>query len=372
MAVPEPTPEYDEIVTDLRRVREGGIGRLRGQEFPALLRSARLVDGVEVDSNQPAAITALLRAAVDRFGGGSLQEAAELLLGLAPGTALWSSKMRREEAAERYGVTYETFRKKPERELLGQIAEVILEFCHDGALRAARLQMERRRHPADSRLAVQWVERFEAYNRLWTPAYALAANLEAALDTYLEEPQDHLPWNPNSARAYDPIEAARDYARSALYNLGQFLLELKRFKSRHGGMWLMSDSETETDVSDAVYRIGWHNDLTYDQESFLRRQLADSRHEEQDHFWAVFAALPEGLRIHDQWQDMVKAGVGMSSTDEKARSQVWLTIAACQDYMRIVDEDWVKIADWYRPGTQPRRGVSGKELYDDLLGRASS
>lgn len=92
------------------------------------------------------------------------------------------------------------------------------------------------RHPADSRLAVQWVERFEAYYRIWTPAYALGANLEAAIKTRRDEPADHLPWDPNSAEPYDPEDQADGYGRYALYAYAQFQLEVKKFMTRHGGL----------------------------------------------------------------------------------------------------------------------------------------
>jgi hypothetical protein len=360
-------PSYEELVGDLHKVRERGIGRLRGLDVPALGNVARIVASTDIDGTEPAAITAVLRSAVDTLGGGSLQESAEYLLGLYPGTALWNGKMRRDEAAQLFGLVGESFRKKPEKALLGQIAEAVLASCHDANLRQVRLDMEQRRHPADSRLAVQWVERFEAYYRIWTPAYALGENLQAALDTYLEEPSDHLPWDPDSAVAYDPVRQARGYARSALYNLAQFHLELKRFMSKHGGLWLLSDADVEQNVADAVYRIGWHNSLNDEDESFLRRHLADSRHEETEHFWNVIQGFPQGLRIHDRWQDMVRDGVGLTTDKQKVASQVWLTIAACRDYVRIIDEDWLRIADWYRPGITPDRRVNGARLYDDLL-----
>lgn len=360
-------PGYEDLVRDLIQVRERGIGRLRGLKVPALADVARIVASTDISGTEPAAIVTVLRSAVDTLGGGSLQESAEYLLGLYPGTALWSGKMRRDEAAQLYGLTSESFRKKPEKALLGQIAEAVLASCHDAQLRQARLDMEQRRHPADSRLAVQWVERFEAYYRIWTPAYALGENLQAALDTYLEEPSDHLPWDPDSKVAYDPVGQARGYARSALYNLAQFHLELKRFMSKHGGLWLLSDADVELNVSDAVYRIGWHNSLHDEDESFLRRHLADSRHEEVDHFWNVIQGFPQGLRIHDLWQDMVRGGVGMTTDEQKEASQVWLTIAACRDYVQMIDDDWLRIADWYRPESSPNRTLNGAGLYNKYV-----
>lgn len=356
-------PAHDELMRDLARIREKGIGRLRGLDLPALEAAVRIIDPTESADVEPAAIAAVLRAAADTLGGGSLQEASEYLLGLYPGTALWSGKLRRDEAAQLFGVVTETFRKKPEQELLGQIAEAILSQCHDARLRSTRLDMEQRRHPADSRLAVQWVERFEAYYRIWTPAYALAEDLQAAIDTYLEEPADHYPWDPNSAEPYDPIKQAQGYGHSALYWLAQFHLEVRRFRSKHGGLWLLSDVQVEQDVADAVYRIGWHNDLSDGDESFLRRLLADSRHEEAEHFWNVLQGFSRGLEINRRWQAMIRQGVGVETGEEKSQSQVWLTIAACRDYCRMIDEDWLRIADWYRPSANPKGSISGTHLY---------
>ena len=130
---------------------------------------------------------------------------------------------------------------------------------------------------------------------------------------------------------------------------------------------MLSDAETEQEVADAVYRIGWHASIDDDDESWLRRQLADSRHEETEHFWNVARSFKDGLRIHDQWQDLVHQGAGLESDEAKVACQVWLTIAACHDYCNMIDADWLKIADWYRPGSVPKRGTSGKTLYEQHL-----
>lgn len=354
-------------MTDLAAIREKGIGRVRSLSLPALSLAAAIVDPTVTDEVEPAAITAVLRSAVDGLGGGSMQDSAEYLLGLFPGTALWSGALRRSKAADLFGVASETFRKKHEKELLGLVADEILSACHDARLRSTRADMEQHRHPADSRLAVQWVERFEAYYRIWTPAYALAADLEAALETYLEEPADHYPWDPESVEPYDPVRQAEGYGHSALYWLAQFHLEIKRFKSKHGGLWLLSDAETEQQVADAVYRIGWHNNLSDGDESFLRRHLADSRHEEVEHFWKVIQSFSDGQRINANWQRIIRDGVDLKESD-KSSSQVWLTIAACREYCDLIDNDWLRIADWYRPGSSPARSVaSGSRLYRELL-----
>ncbi|MDQ1084684.1 MULTISPECIES: hypothetical protein [Microbacterium] len=363
----EVTPTFDEVLEDVLQVRALGIGRLRALQPQALRRMAVLCDLTDGADAEPAPIVRLLRNAVDALGGGSLQEAAEYSLGLYPGTALWSSGQRRKSAAEQYGLVAETFRKKPERELLGQVVEAILEQAHDARLRQAKIAMESKRHPADSRLAVQWVERFEAYYRIWTPVSGLAAAIEAAIAHYQDEPLPHLPWDENSEQAYDPVEYARSQAREALHFYVKFLLERKRFISKHGGLWLASDPDTEQAIADAVYRIGWHNDFFRDDEAWLRRQLAASGGEELDHFWEIVLAFPRGQALHAQWQQQIAQAADVQIEEQRAASQPHLMLAACEDYMRLIDAEWDQIADWYHLPRQARAAVGGAHLYDHLL-----
>lgn len=390
-------PTHEGLREDLAVVRTLGAARLRGQELPALRQAAVLLDLCDQDDQEPAPLVTLLRDALDLLGGGVDQDAAEYLLGLAPGTGRWSLTRRRAEAASLLLLQPDTFRKKPEQLLLDDIAEHILELLHESGLRQARTAMEAKRHPADSRLAVQWVERFEAYYRLWTPAYALAADLEAALETYCEPVSEHPPWDPGNPTPYDPVYQGDGYALQALYHYAHFKLEEKRFMSRHGGLWLASSVEIEQQIADAVYRIGWHNSFNEKDDAWLRRHLADARREETDHFLGVVMSLSKGVRVVAELIALARQGVKWKieanplprlggnipeelrvsgetiaealTEEELSQTQVGQTMRAARDYVRLIDEDWVRIADWYRPGSTPRRGVSGMDLYDSHLKR---
>ena len=361
------SPSQRELVRDLKAVRSAGIGKLRTLGVSSLRQVAVQLDLCDKESQEPAPIVDLLRRAVGGLGGGDLQDEAEVLLGLAPGMALATPGQRVTAAAAIRGLQPDTYRKRPQEELLEYLAELVLALCHDIGMRRTRVDLEARRHPADSRLAVQWVERFEAYYAIWSIADGLANDLEAALQTYLEEPADHLPWDPNSEEGFDPVAEARGYARSALYHYAAFLLEVRRFRSRYGGLWLASDEEVEAQIADAAFRIGWHNDINDEDDSWLRRHLADARREENDHFIDLILAFPRGVKLHNQWQAFVRQGVGLDDAAERERSQVRLAVAACRDYCRLVDEDWLRIADWYRPEARPQRRVKPTDLYDQVL-----
>ncbi|MCX2746257.1 hypothetical protein OOZ51_00320 [Arthrobacter sp. MI7-26] len=362
-------PEYEKLIAELSKLREKGLGELRRLQLPALHEACMLAGFTTGLPAVPSAIEQLLRQAVDALGGGTAQDAAEYTFGLVPGTKLWPANARRAEAAAKYDVVAETFRKKAEKQLIEQTADGVLGLCHDSAMRETRKAMEQR-HPADSRLAVEWVKRFEAYNRMWTPAWALAADLQAALEVRLEEPGEHAPWDPDGNEKtgyFDPAAEGAAYARSALFDLAWFLLEVRKFMSTHGGMWLMSDTETEEKISDIVYKVGWHNPLNSDETSWLRRQLGDARYQEEEHFTHLLKNTSQGPGILERWVAWVRRCECADTVEGSEGCEVHETMRTARAYCETIDGDWVKIADWYRPGSTPGKGTNGRLLYKDRL-----
>lgn len=90
----------------------------------------------------------VLRLAVSRMGGGTLQTAAEYSLGLAQGTRDWPAADRRRRAAQVYGVSVERFRKHHELMVLGQIAEQLVQLVtQNGTIRPAPVRSDDDRMP---------------------------------------------------------------------------------------------------------------------------------------------------------------------------------------------------------------------------------
>lgn len=50
--------------------------------------------------------------------------------------------------------------------------------------------------------------------------------------------------------------------------------------------------------------------------------------------------------------------------------QVHETIVACHEYCDAIDAEWLRIADWYRPGTTPARGITAADLYASRVAEA--
>jgi hypothetical protein len=149
----------DDIVVDLRALRERGLVMIRHTELPALRAAAARavtvgtlpaglktapaaaaaagtgVAGTGVagppttPSIGPRAIEALVRVAVNHLDGGDLGTAATHTFGLAPGDRDKPAQDRRRKAALAYNVSLERFRKHHEKRVIEQVAEKIMELC---------------------------------------------------------------------------------------------------------------------------------------------------------------------------------------------------------------------------------------------------
>ena len=377
----------EDLVSDLSRLRRAGFPAARHLTLPALGGVAeRVVD----EPNLPLAakIESALTSAISNLDQGEYGDAALALFGLAEGMRAWSSADRRERAAQQLERSADTFQRRYEGNLLADIADKLLALCAAETMRGAREDLERR-HPAESRLAVQWVQRFEAYYRMWTPAWALGADLTAYRSTMLEtdRPYDREPgtFGPGDP-GYTQERQAEGYATDALYRWAWFQWHLRQFMLEHGGMWLLSTTEAETRAADLVYEIEWHVTVFNERDqSWLRNAVSQSRAQELDHFHAMLestatgsARLGEWLEwcqgCHCTWENAAETeNDSHFPTNDSARGvaascQPHKVVSACQAYCTLIEEEWLKIADWYHLGSRYAPGARPTALYRDWRG----
>lgn len=140
------SPEYDELVGELKALRGPGLMHARRLPLAALRHAAQLHQpGLGLAGTSPAAIEQLLRLAAARLGDGPLGMAAQFTFGLVDGTRDWPAGHRRARAAQAYGVSVERFRKHQENLVIAQTAEQVIAVCMSGRRPEARPQ---RRVPA--------------------------------------------------------------------------------------------------------------------------------------------------------------------------------------------------------------------------------
>lgn len=383
-------PTEAELIEDLKVLRRRGITKLAYLELPALHQAVRASARAEADEAIGAfMVEAMLRDAVAEIGG-DLGEAAEILFGLTPGGRSDRPSELRKLAAETMHVVPDHFRRTHEIVILEQVVQLLLTEIYRHRLQLARLQRDVRT-PVGSRLAVEWLHRFEAMYEIWTPITGVGNDLTAYRSTLLEEDR---PWD----RAPDPddpddegysqeIQAA-GCATSAFFHFALVLAAERRFCTRFGGLWLLPDAQAETDIADAIHRIRLASPNNEVDDSLMRQLVANAGSE----MISLREATRQGdllMTLHDEWQDWVshcrcewKPGerVGRKlfpshrnhpNIDEQC--DVHILIAACNDYCLTLDDAWDQIADWYRDVPKPKRvDVTAEEIYeqrDDPLPR---
>ena len=374
------------LIAEIKLLRERGLPRLPNLQLPMLRRAAEhIIPDPALDDR--ARVETAFRKAVEKLGGGPYGESAGLLFGLVQGTRAHSSRVRREEAAAAVDRVADTFRKRYEPAMIEEIADNLLSLVATQDARTVWTQMETR-HPADSRLAVHWVERFESYYRLWTPIYALGADLTASRSTMLEvdRPFDRAGRDDDPADVgYSQEDQATGYAAFALYRYASFLWELQQFMIRHGGLWLFASPETEIAARDAIYRIGWHvTPFNERDDSWLRQIIGQNPQREMHPFLSRLTDTAIGRATHEEWLQWINScectwelaveDGEYFPTSERHISvdvdcQMHQAISACNTYCRLIDREWYKVADWYQlNATTNNVSVTGEKLYDGLDG----
>jgi hypothetical protein len=347
MLIPSPPPSEDALIRELIAVRDEGLVRLRRIELPALVELARLVTADE-QSIPHVVIETLLRRATLRLGGGAYGDAAVALFGLDVGTRGLNSRLRRELAAEALDRTFETFRKNYELGLIQQVATQMLVLASEQRTRETR-HLDAAA-PQESAMPSVWLDRFAAYFRIWASASGLANDLIAYVETVRDDSRS---WDRRFGAeggddpGYSQEEQAEGYALFALFHYARFEWELRQFVTEFGGQWLLSDALAEEAVSDAVHRVTLASPCNERDQSLLRMLVSEAHDQEMHAFINALSSTDlarETFREWLEWLDSCRCETVRSSAQT---CQVHTMIAACEEYMRLIDDDWRRLADWY-------------------------
>ncbi len=292
-----------------------------------------------------AAHTVIREAAVSVDGrkGGP----ASILLALSPGTRGSLLKDRRRWVAEEIHISAEHVRKERESLILEAVADEL--YAADSAFRLRhKHRTEAEREPQHSGLGIDWLEQHRSYRRIWTPVYGMRADLHVLLDYLAAEEEDQA--------------AIADRLCNITWQWARFSVALERFVEEQGGLWLLSDMESEVAAADAIYRIQLLVPLGESDVSWLRTLLAETPHQELDGFSDRLIEAGERRReLMGAWMAWARACNGDPDTDDPGCGlHAWF--GAAEQFIRLVDRDWAKVADWYRARDVDLGGVDARQV----------
>lgn len=349
------TASPSELAAEFAALLRSGITTERLRECPAILGLA-VVNAKSASDHRPAdlavaAHTLVTEASASVDNGTSGPTA--ILLGLAPGTRGSLLKDRRRQAAEKLHVSPEHLRKDREPLLLEAVADEL--YATDSAYRLRhRHRTEPERPPEASGLRINWLEQHRSYRRIWTPVSAMRNDLYVLLRYLGTEVEDK--------------PAIADRLVNITWQWAKFCRELDRFVEEHGGLWLLADADSEIAAADAIYRIQFHVPLGEADCSWLRTLLAETPHQELDGFTdRLIEAGERRLELMGCWMAWATACNGDPESDDPG-CQLHAWLAAADQFIRLIDEDWYRIADYYRATDSDPSGLDVRELWEERSG----
>lgn len=331
-----PIPKPADLTAELTGLLRGGVTSEGLRSCPGVLGLALTrakAASAEVTDLAVAAET-LLREATRRMDDGDAYGPAASLLGVAPGTRGTLIKDRRRKAAEALSVSPEHLRKEREPLLLEAVADEL--YAADSAYRLRhRHREEAERTPEQSRLGIDWLAQHRSYRRIWTPVSGMRNDL-AVLREYLDAAEDDQP-------------AIADRLVNITWHWARFELALQRFVAEQGGLWLLADVDNEIAAAEAIYKLQFYVPFGETDSSWLRTLLMETPQEELDGFGDVLVAAGERRReLMGSWIEW--AGC-KKDNDAACGCDFHLWQQAADEFIRLIDEDWYRVADWYRePG----------------------
>ncbi len=332
--------EAAQLACELRGGKTRGLTNQVLLHCPAVLGLAVVAAKAASESPADRAVAArnLLVELTVRVDGERLGPVATLL-GLASGSRGSLLKTRRATVAAMLGISVDHLRTSGwEDRLIEALADEL--FAADSAYRLRhRHRTEREREPLDNRVGVNWLERHQAYRRVWTPMNAARADVAVLLQQF---------------RDRVPNEDIGDRLTNICWQWARFQIELESFIRDYGGLWLLGDVESEFALADALEQAELLAPGGEADHSWLRGLLRDSPHLEFDPFRAKLLAEELGEPMLVMWADWAKTcQCNLAQPAEDCPVHAWMS--AVTKFTRLMDEDWIQVADWYRrdPGTPP-------------------
>lgn len=342
------TPSPAELAADLTGILRTGVTTERLRHCPALLSLAltRAKSATEQTDDLAVAAMTLVGEAASRVDNGG-NGAAAALLGLAAGTRGSLLKDRRRWAAEALHVSPEHLRKDREPLLMEATADEL--YAADSAYRLRhRHRTEPERLPERSSLGVDWLAQHRSYRRIWTPLSGMRNDLHV-LRRYLATEQKDQP-------------AIADRLCNITWHWTRFLAALERFVDEQGGLWLLADAESEIAAADAIYKVQFYAPLGETDCSWLRTLLAETPHGELEGF------ADRLIAAGDRRRELMAAWIAWASAcDDRSEPgdctcplHAWLQ--AAEEFIRLIDQDWYQVADYYRASEVDPSGLDVREL----------
>jgi hypothetical protein len=231
----------------------------------------------------------------------------------------------------------------PMGDLIGPVTQHLLRRESTYLVESRRLAQRARRPPLESALQVDWLGRFECYAKIGASLSGLRNDINVGLAALRRSPEAN-------------IEAR---IRKALYYCAMYLVDLRRFVSEHGYLWIVPDADIEDTLADACWYIKLNTGLDEYDESILR--LTFARYPELALFANATFCEPSLQPIVRRWRAWVMSCPCETVTEPIDACEVHAVLRWITYYFEAIELQWNVLSDWY---DRPRAGVKIDPVHD--------
>jgi hypothetical protein len=185
--------------------------------------------------------------------------------------------------------------------------------------------------PVNAELAVDILHRYEDYYRIWTDAYALAADMSLFYDNKWTNPQDG---------------ARSEWAETTLYWLARMAYHLDLAIEKSGGIWIFQDGALMDEVPNRLQSILLHSHLSQRQEARLSRLLHQLSFINIVDFSERIAADEQLSSISSQWAAFLEGcpcKPNMATTD----CECHLILRDARWYVDVIEKQFYAVVSWF-------------------------
>lgn len=302
----------------------------------SMVRSPADTTGSGVDTG--IAVTTALRQVIDEVSDSATRQGYIELFGL-DGRAHHSPDRRRESAMRRLvdnpGMLVDSFRRRHEVKYCRTLAHLLVKLDRQHELNAAHPLLQQGSLDSGDHRALVWLDRFEYYFRVWSPASGIGSDLQAYLVRRHQDPDD--PGLPA-------------YLDSLSYFVGYYSFEIQRFVVDRGGLWILSTPDNSERVSQLVYDIAWHLPLGQTQITELTQIYASGGVVPTVDFVAYeLDRSGDRAEIQERWRGFL-AECACDLQQPSDHCQPHHVISLVQEYMDLVNTEYYLVAPWYQAG----------------------
>jgi hypothetical protein len=227
--------------------------------------------------------------------------------------------------------TADSFLRRDQSKLLAIFLSDLLAYEDRYVKTRARNRLEAGEPVVDA-LAVDWIDRFDYYYRIYSSFDGVSNDLTVFYDKRGRNLSDR---------------RLTEYERASLFHFANSHLALDIFVQEKGGNWILSDEDLARSLTDWVWSIHFHPPFSQTDLDWLSLSVTHRPAPNSVKFLEVIDASDHGQLLLRRWHQWLHACECDPTAPDLETCEPHRVIKYCDRYVDTIDKEWAKIGSWF-------------------------